>query len=354
MWLYLSIFALPASWWAAEKAWHRLPRALVLGSALLLLLAIGLRREVGGDWHSYWLMYERARSYPAGTAFFVSDPGYMALNVAAARAGLNLAFANLACAALLVAGTVAFARLQPRPWLALLAATPVLLIVVGMTATRQSAAIGLELLALAAFRHNRPGAASAALILGWTFHWSAAALLPLVPLMFAPERLRRPLMLGAALLALAAAAALWLSHEARSIHPPAAGAGFRLLPSLVALALLLSLRKRMSWGAGEAMVAAYLAGLTLFCLALWPASSVAADRFGLYSIPLQMMVLPALRDALPVRWRGSAEAAAAAMYAGLFAGWALLGSHTASVLPYRSYLEAPASLFAPEPLPLTR
>jgi hypothetical protein len=350
MWFYALLFGFPASWWTAGKVTGHVPRPLLLGSGLLLLLLIGLRHGVGGDWHSYWLFHERARWYPAEAALLVSDPGYMAINILVAHAGLNLAFVNLACAALLISGVLVFSRLQPRPWLALLAATPILLIVVGMTTTRQSAAIGIELLALAAFLRRRPGAGAAALILAFAFHWSAAVLLPLILFMFTPERQRRPMFLALAVLAGIAAGGLWLFQEARSHQPPAGGALFRLLPSVLAVLLLLVFRKRMDMTPAQAAIALYLALLTLFCLAAWPASSVAADRFGHYSIPLQMLVFSALPGALRVRWRPAAEAAVTLLFVGIFAGWMLLGSYTACLTPYRSYLQAPSTLLAPEPL----
>jgi hypothetical protein len=53
---------------------------------------------------------------------------------------------NFVYGATLAAGTVAFFRRQPWPWLALLVAVPDMLIVVGMGYSRQGFALGCALL----------------------------------------------------------------------------------------------------------------------------------------------------------------------------------------------------------------
>ena len=348
MWIYAALFLFPAAWAAAGR---RAPdgrpgRGVVLLTALLLALMVGLRFRVGGDWHSYWLMLERAHNLHWATALTVSDPAYMALNVAAARLGFSVAFVNLVCAALAVAGTVIFSLRGRRPWLALLIAVPVLLAVTAMTTTRQSAAIGLELLALAWFADGRRRLPSFALLAACAFHWSAVALLPIIPLLLvrAEQRLRIGWALG--LLALAGSALLWI-EAAPGI--PAAGALFRLLPSLIAVAALFLLLRGTIPAGDETAIAFYLAGLTLLCLVQLPVSSLNADRLGLYTIALQMLVLPRLPDLFAsAAKRRIAAAAMVGFYVAMFAVWAWLSPYAGCMTPYRSYLQEPHRLLERE------
>ena len=79
-------------------------------------------------------------------------------------------------------GTVVFCRDQPNPWLALLAAVPYMLVVVGMGYTRQAVALGFALLGLAALGHGRTRAFVIWIAIGATFHKSAVSLLPIAAL----------------------------------------------------------------------------------------------------------------------------------------------------------------------------
>jgi hypothetical protein len=356
--LYAVLFAAPFCWWAGNRfapAGSLSRRAMPFVIGLGLTLFLGLRHHVGGDWHSYWLMFERGRAYELPVALAISDPAYMALNILVGRAGLEIGIVNLICAAILIAGTVAFSMGRPAPWLALTVATPVLILVMGMTTTRQSVAVGLELLAFAWWLGGRRIAPSAALLLACAFHWSAIVLLPLAGLVFLRDRWRRM-----TLHALAALAALALVFAWAFVDPgtPSAGAAFRLVPSVLALALLVVARRRFVWAGSEGTIVLYLAGLALFCLAILPLSSLAADRLGYYTIALQMLVLPAAAEAAgksaglgtPLLRRRLAALAVVGLSLLLFAGWALAGHYTACMVPYRSYLQAPALLWESEGL----
>src|SRR5687767_5188452 len=132
MWIYASLLLLPAAWAGAGRFSPAHAKATAIAIGTVLTIFIGLRYQVGGDWHAYWLMYERAQSHAPGTALAISDPAYMALNMLAGRLGLSVAFVNLACAALFSWGVVTFAARQARPWLSLLIAIPVLVVMVAM------------------------------------------------------------------------------------------------------------------------------------------------------------------------------------------------------------------------------
>jgi hypothetical protein len=346
---------LPALGWLLWRRFTTRGDALPAVAAFALItLFVGLRHGIGGDWHAYWLMLERSQSHGAATALLISDPAYMALNIAAGRLGLNLGAVNLVCAAFLAGGTVAFVRRQAYPGLALFTAVPILLVVVGMTATRQSAAVGLELLALAWLFDGRRRAAAAALGAAFLFHWSAAILLPLAVLANAPARWRRPLLFACAGLGGLAVVAIWFRGAGDA---SSAGALFRLAPTIVAAVIAgvaLTGTRGSLQGADARLAALYLIGIAMFCLATWPASSLAADRFGYYTIALQMLAFPWLVARMENRRRRLAVAGMVGLaFFGLFVIWFSVSSHTRCMVPYRSYLQQPHLLIGWEgPRPL--
>ncbi|HEY0147975.1 MAG TPA: EpsG family protein [Allosphingosinicella sp.] len=353
MWIYASIFILPALWlWSGGRS-RDVSTAVAVATAVALALFVGLRRHVGGDWHSYWLMYERSRFYPLADAFVISDPAYMALNILASRSGLGIGWVNLACAALLAAGVASFAKGRAYPALALLVALPMLVIVMGMNTTRQSVALGLELLACAFALRGRPRLAAAMIPLAIGFHWTAFILVPLAVIWNIEAHWKKPAFLALAAAAAALALTVWLTGAAADPEGGTPqGVAFRLIPSVLAMAILAAGWRRWQWDANARDTALYLAGTTLFCCAIAPVAALAGDRLGYYTIGLQMLVFAHLPAILPERFKTAAAAGIAALYLTLFTGWAALSSATATMAPYRSFLAEPARLFQQEPLVL--
>ena len=224
--VYLLLLILPAAWIVLPRS-----RAAALAVGAVLAIFIGLRDRVGGDWHAYWLIYERAKSLDAVSAMLLNDPAFMALNIAASRLGLGIAFVNLACAAILSAGLVAYARCQKLPWLALFIAIPVLVMVASMNSTRQATAVGLEMLAFAFYLRGRPRACGLALLFAFAFHWSAAVLLPFAALaLLPPQRLRLAAWVAAGLGAVLVVA-VWLRSDLRIFYQACSSAAQAAPPS---------------------------------------------------------------------------------------------------------------------------
>jgi len=141
MWPYWFLFGVPV--WLAVK--HLRPVANPARRwggrwrvvFVLLVLMIGLRHEVGGDWGNYVEHIEMVTNVPLQEALSQGDPAYSLLNWLAAEPGLGIYFTNTVCAALFAWGLLVFCRAQPRPWLALVVAVPYMVTVVAMGYTRQ-------------------------------------------------------------------------------------------------------------------------------------------------------------------------------------------------------------------------
>ena len=143
-WLMLLVPMLAGiSPWVAKGA---LPKLKWFLYGALLILIIGLRHEVGGDWSNYIENYAGLESLSFSNALqqpmVVQDLGYgvvywFSLNY------LNGIYAtNLVCAAIFVAGLLRVCKNMPLPWLALAVSIPYLVIVVATGYTRQAAANG--------------------------------------------------------------------------------------------------------------------------------------------------------------------------------------------------------------------
>ena len=348
---YLWLLALPALLALARRAGPRPEAWALLLAWIALTLFVGLRREVGADWDNYLLMHLRAGGHALREAAFLGDPAYMLASGALFRLGFAMPAANLACAAIFSAGLILLARAQPSPALAFTVALPVL-VAIAAFATRQSAAIGLLMAALASIGSGRPRLAALLVAAAPVFHWTAILLVPLIPAMltrYFPPRLI--VAAGAAAgLALAALLALTPLGDRFDHVGESAGALLRGGLTLLALVVLAATWRKLDLGEGEGRAVAGVAAIGLFALALTPVLSTAGDRLGYYAVPLQMIILP--RAALLLRspaQRRAALAAIAFLFAGLFIAWMSLSPYRACLIPYRSYLADPAAIRVLDP-----
>lgn len=341
MWPYWLMFLLPA--WAvlmpgrvkASQAW--LPWT---GIYLMFALMMGLRHEVGGDWFNYLPQFLDVGSKTLGEVLTGSDPGYYALNWLVSTAGGSIYHVNLVCALVLMAGTLVFCRAQPNPWLALLAAVPYMLIVVGMGYTRQSVALGFALLGLAALGNTRTRAFVIWIAIGATFHKSAVLLLPIAALAASRHRLLTVALVVLStgllyyLLLADASEALWANYVEAQYQSE--GGLIRVIMNALPAVLLILFRRRLLPDTQERKLWLWIAVFALACLPLVPLASTAVDRVALYLIPIQLFVaarLPAL--ARTIRWRTLLVIGLIGYYAAVLFVWLNFAVHSFAWVPYR-------------------
>nr|MDA3834425.1 EpsG family protein [Spirochaetales bacterium] len=198
---YWILFLLPA--WLAITRLQPVPTQTLRWSGswrvafVLLVLMIGLRHQVGGDWFNYINHIQLASYDSLAQALTKGDPAYSLLNWLAARMDLGPYFVNTVCATVFVWGLAVFCRAQPLPWLALVVAVPYLVIVVAMGYTRQGTAIGLAMLGLVALSDRKILRFVVFVALAATFHKSAVILMPLAILADTKTRVWTTLWVGA-------------------------------------------------------------------------------------------------------------------------------------------------------------
>ncbi len=315
MWPYWLLFLAPAYWaisrlrlkpqaalTAQHERWPDMWRIVFV----ILVLMIGLRHEVGGDWDSYLEMLDTYQDI-SSREFRFQDPAFILFNWLAVETGLGIYLINLLSALFFSWGLLVFCRLQPRPWLALVVAVPYLITVVAMGYTRQGAAIGIAMVAMTALAHGSTLRFLLWIALAATFHKSAVILIPLAVLANSQHRIFTLLWVGLAgftLFALILQEALsFLMGGYIEGKMQSSGAAIRIAMNAVPAALFLVFRNRFELSPVQRSFWTWMswsALLLVLVLKISP-SSTAVDRVALYWIPLQLFVLSRLPNALGKR-----------------------------------------------------
>lgn len=249
-------------------------------------LFIGLRDQVGPDWDTYETMFKMIEHLPLWASMIIAEPLYVMSNRVAALVGGDIHLVNLFCALVLTVSLYKFSRLvEIDPNLLLFISAPYLLFVVGMGYTRQSAAVGLCLVAAGYLRRNQPRKFYLLTFTAMLFHYSALFLL----LLWWVNSVKRMAILGLGLLAASPLIYLMLSSDERyaqyvqsNSQLQSHGVWSRILLVLLGLAIIYTQRAR--WNReGKLRDLIIRCGVALvFLMILSVFLSTLADRLCLY------------------------------------------------------------------------
>ena len=339
-WLLYSYFFAGTFFNRAIEAGRNRADLFLSAGLIAMLLMIGLRFNVGGDWVPYSVIFDRAAHWSFSTAVSRSDPAYMTLNWLAHQANTGIWLVNLGCALVFVWGLARLARVQPDPWLAVLVAIPYLVIVIAMGYTRQGAAIGAVMAGLAALQRGASTLRFALYIaVAALFHSTAVMVLPLVALATRENRFFNLLSAAASTYILFTFflgdhydyfISGYIDREYNS-----QGALIRVLMGVVPAMIFLSAQSRFAFAPAERRLWRNfsIASLVFMVLLFTLPSSTAVDRLALYIIPLQIVILSRLPLAFPRI--GFARVAVAAFLAGVQFTWLNFAVHAHGWIPYR-------------------
>ena len=318
MLVYLLIFLLPAfgamirlrpiSQHAIKSSQDRWP-FFWWSIYFFLVLIIGLRHEVGGDWTTYLEMLD---SYTDNALrpreeYGFQDPAYVVLNISSVYTGWGIYLLNLISAGIFSYGLIEFCRSQTRQWLALTIAVPYLVTVVAMGYTRQASAIGIAMLAMIAL--ERGSVLKFIILIGVAgiFHKSAVILLPLAFLASPKKSFYFIIFIGVAGLTL-----YWLVLQ-DSVNSllygyadnamESSGAGVRIGMNAFPALLFLIYRKKFHLSSQQQLFWTWMSWTAILLVGFLQVSpsSTAVDRVALYWIPLQLFVYSRLPNALGLR-----------------------------------------------------
>ena len=313
--------------------------------AVLLVLAIGLRFEVGGDWGAYQHMFTMAGLRDLDQMMLLGDPAYHLLDWAVQQLEWPFWVVNLVCAAIFTYGLARFAREQEDPWLAMLIAIPYLVIVVSMGYTRQAVAIGIIMAGLAAVQRGASVVRFALYVaVAALFHKTAVVALLLVALTGRRNAVLNLLVIAAGVVLLYdsllqdSMAKLMNNYVAQRYTSQ--GATIRVAMSIVPAALFMV--RRRAFGLTEESDQLWrnfsIAVVVLLIALMAMPSSTAIDRIALYLLPLQMAVLSRVPRVLVAGQPGRLLVVAYALAIEFV--WLNFADNSNYWLPYNNYLWA--------------
>lgn len=346
-WALFGVFAFAGALTHPRSDRRYTPALIAVG--LLLILAIGLRYRVGGDWGAYEFLFRHLRLLELGRAIGTIDPAYALINWLVGQAGGGIWAVNLICAAVFTYGLLEFCRDQPDPMLAVLVGIPYLVIVVAMGYTRQAAALGLVMVALSQFFRGSIARMAIALVLAASFHKSAVIVMPLIALAASRRRVLTILLLGVIavityyLLVSASLDRLVANYVTAKYN--SSGATIRIAMNLAPAAIFLLSSGRFTSDREERRLwTIFSAGsfVSLILLLTTP-SSTAVDRVSLYLIPLQLFVLSRLPKTFPGGRSPSLPLKFGVIAYSMIVQfiWLNYADNAAAWVPYRNYITDP-------------
>ncbi|MEM4523340.1 MAG: EpsG family protein [Nitrososphaeria archaeon] len=326
----------------------------------LLLIFIGLRHEVGGDWTSYLFWYRMVESGKlriSFESFITRDIGYDITNLISSKLNFGIYGVNTLCGAIFLFGLFYFlSRALPEKefWTGLILAYPYLIVVVANGYTRQSVAIGLIMIAYIKFLHGKQLASLFYILGAFVFH--KTAVFAITPMLFCkPSKRFLRLVLVIFLVNLIAIRNVVLTkfstfysfyiHEKMVSEGGPIRAIMNLLPALIYLTFFKQLRRKFSDSGFWVVVSVLTVILSVSSLS----KLTAADRLLLYLSSIQLVTYPRL---IYVKLLPSNDRPVKSMlvilvltiYTLSLIVWLFLGKHAGSWIPYKNLLFSMTSI----------
>lgn len=319
------------------------------GFVLFYTLVAGLRWDVGGDWGNYVEIYDDIALDNLTYALSATDPLYGMVNWFSAQFDMGMYFVNGVCGFFLVFGVARIVGRFRDPWLAMLMAVPYLLIVVGLGYIRQGAAIGLLLMAIAAFDSGKIARTALYVVMAIGFHATAVMVIPLFGYSLGTRYRLVAILAGLASIyayfAIVAPSLEKFNTGYIEQELESTGALTRILMSFIPSLLLLarwrhiggSSRLRPIW------ITTAIINVLLFLLLAVSPSSTAVDRAGLYFSIAQLVVFGEFRNLLPIadRMAGFTRIMLIGAASLVQVVWLVYATNSVDWVPYKTLFDAP-------------
>jgi len=326
-----------------DKPWKSL--RIWIPVAILYILFIGFRHEVGSDWDNYMNMFTfEAVNMSYAQAFVHDDPAYWLLQVWAHDIGKTIHIVNFVGGILFVTGLIIFIRRLPNPWLALVVAMAYTILAVGMGYERQGIALGITLWAITALIDKKFLKFFILILFAAAFHKSAVLMLGLG--LFHGGKGKYLKAVAAIVMGVGIYAAFMSGHEERLVSTyidsdmQSSGAYIRVFMNAIPAFFFFYFHKKWKrlWP-NSYTIWLLIAWGSLFAIVGVIFLSTAVDRVSLYFIPLQFVVF----SSLPILLRGKMNpkvttALVIAYYALVYFVWLLFAKWAFAWVPYQNIL----------------
>ncbi|WGW04493.1 EpsG family protein [Tropicibacter oceani] len=266
---------------------------------IVLSVFIGLRFEVGKDWHQYVYLYDLLGSMSLGEALMTTDSGYALMNWIFGQQDMGPNSVFLVCAIILSVGIFLFAKETPYPWMAIAVAIPHIVTVMAMDHVRQATAVGFILIGLAYLARDRVWPFLICVLLGAMFHRTSIIVFAFGMVLISKNKfLIYPIFAAAGAVMFQSLLSdrldLYSSRYIESEFYGSRGALLRLLLNAMPAVGFLVFRKRMVMNPKYLKVMTYMAWTSILLVVILPLSPspVIIDRLGKYFLPVQMLFFP--------------------------------------------------------------
>jgi hypothetical protein len=334
----------------AEPSLPRATKGIRDGLWVVLWLAftflIGLRDHVGPDWDAYERIFYDVRRMSLSETLAYQDPGYSLLNWLVGRLGGDLYVVNTISAGIFMAGLIRICRRQHRPLLSLALATPMLMIVLGMSITRQTAALGVIMFAIPYLEEKRLTRYVVLILVASLFHRSAILLIPMAALVSNTKISVKAFAILAVFVLIYFAGAkarfdIYFDRYVLTEQRDPAGVVARLMMNAAPAVLFLWRRKIYDL---PKPAHALWTWFSIFTLCMFPLliilpSPIIVDRFSIYFTPIQMIAYSGYVEAAARRrfpFRAFHVPGLLVLYGLAFWIWLYLGVRSEDWLPYRN------------------
>ena len=272
---------------------------LWIPTAILFILFMGFRDEVGGDWGNYLEKFDlEAYGMSYMEAFLHGDPAYWVTMVLAHSNNWGIYGVNLIGSIISMTGLIIFLRRMPNPWLSLTIAVAYTILVVMMGYVRQGIALGIVFWAIVALSDRKFLYFVILILFASAFHKTAIIMLGLG--IFQQGKGKFIKALAAMVFAVGIGISLLSGSQERLAQVyidsgmQSSGAYIRIFMNLIPSLIFLWFRKTWQRQYSDYTFWHMMALGSIVALFLVGFASTAVDRIALYFIPIQIVVFSRL------------------------------------------------------------
>lgn len=269
--------------------------SLIIILFIFLLIFIGLRYQVGGDWENYINNYINDNELKKKIISLHRETGFLLINYLSNLGMGKIYFVNIFCGFLFSFALIRFCTSMPFPWLGLMISVPYLITVVALGYVRQCVSISIFMISLVALKNNKEYRYYFYNLLGIIFHISSIFVIPIAffkKKKFKLSKLIIAITLMLILLLYMHNTIYHLLFNYLTISYHSAGSFIRalmnLIPSLLLLIYYSQLSKKIYINSHWLIMS--IASCFLFASLFFIPSTTIIDRIGLFFIPLQIFV----------------------------------------------------------------
>lgn len=305
---------------------------------LILILFVGFRFEVGGDWKAYLDWQKSVEGLSMYESILLPSPIYSFINFLSLNLG-GIYFVNLCCATLCILGLHAFSKASENPKFVVISLLPFVIFILSMGFSRQALALSFILLV-----YNRNsylfGLGAGLAILS---HMSIIIVIPIYYIYQRNTHLGQIILFGLTALILFTLLShnlfSYLKYYIASEVYQSTGAIFRLLPILLLVTFFLfrqaNLKNSNTTQLHHAIVLCFMPLLSLFVL-LVVGYNTAVDRIFYYFLPIAAMYVSRSNTIFKFNLKVHARLCFLITNYSLFFIWTIVGSHAKYWLPYKN------------------